>query len=69
MRLFWIAIVVLAALLPVAPIVVCAILVTIALLAPDAASRPWRLDDLQSDAQPVALLALSPFRAPPSRFV
>ncbi len=69
MRIFWIAIVVLAALLPVAPIVVCAILVTIALVAPDAGSRSWRFEDLQSDAQPVALLSLSRFRAPPAQFV
>ncbi len=69
MRIFWIAIVVLAALLPVAPIGVCAILVTIALVAPDAASRSWRIEDLQSDAQPVALQSLSHFRAPPAQFV
>ena len=70
MRLFTIAIVVLAAaLLPIAPILVCAILISTSLIAPDASSRPRHIDDLTSDAQPVALLALSLFRAPPAPLV
>ena len=68
MRLFWTAIVVLAALLPIAPIVVCAILVAICLFAPAAVSQLPLIAD-PSDAQPVALLALSLFRAPPAQLV
>jgi hypothetical protein len=67
MRLFWIAIVVLAALLPMAPMILCAILIAVGLLSPDAFSRPPFFEDILSDAQPVALLALSHFRAPPAR--
>ncbi len=67
MRLFWIAIVLFAALLPVATIVVCAFFVVLGLMVSDATSRPHRAADLGSDAQPVALLALSRFRAPPVR--
>ncbi len=70
MRLFAIVIVVLAAaLLPIAPILVCAILISISLVAPDASSGQRCIDDLTSDAQPVALLALSHFRAHPAQLV
>lgn len=68
MRLFWIAIVLLAALLPLAPILVCAIFIAADLI-PDATSLSRRFDDELSDAQPVALLALSHFRAPPAQLV
>jgi hypothetical protein len=68
--MFAIAIVMLAAaLLPIAPILVCAILISISLIAPDASSHPRCIDDFTSDAQPVALLALSLFRAPPAQLV
>jgi hypothetical protein len=66
MRLFWIAIAVLAALLPFAPTIVCAILIAVSFLSPYASSRPECFEDILSDAQPVALLALSHFRAPPA---
>ena len=69
MRLWWIAIVVLAALLPIAPIVVCAILVAPLLFAPDASARPVRIDDSAPHAQRLALLAVSLLRAPPARLV
>ena len=68
MRLFWLAVVLLAAFLPLAPILVCAILIA-ADLVPDATSRLHRFGDELSDAQPVALLALSHFRAPPAQLV
>ncbi|HEU4888570.1 MAG TPA: hypothetical protein VFV49_11830 [Thermoanaerobaculia bacterium] len=67
MRLFLIGVIVLAAMLPLAPMVLCAIVVAIGLLAPYPASRPRFFEDVVSDAQPVALLALSLFRAPPAR--
>lgn len=67
MRLLWIGIIIFAALLPVATIVVCAFFVALDLIVSDAASRPHRAADFASDAQSVALLALSRFRAPPVR--
>lgn len=68
MRLVWIAVVLLAALLPLGPILVCAIFIAADLI-PDATSGLRRFDDELSGAQPVALLALSHFRAPPAQLV
>jgi hypothetical protein len=66
MRLLWVGLLVLAALLPIAPILIGAVLAA-CLIWPDASSRPRHFADVLSDAQPVALLALSLFRAPPAR--
>lgn len=66
MRLFWIGLLVLAALLPIAPILIGVVLAA-GLIWPDASSRPRSFTEVLSDAQPVALLALSHFRAPPAR--
>jgi hypothetical protein len=66
MRLFRIGLLVLAALLPIAPILIGVVLAA-GLIWPAASScRRW-IEDTVSDAQPVALVALSHFRAPPAR--
>lgn len=68
MTRFWIAIVVLAALLPMAPIVLCAFaLIAIGVVLFAATTQLESIEDRPRDVQPVALLALSLFRAPPAR--
>ncbi len=64
-RFIFIAAILLAAMIPAAPIVICAVLVTLALFAVDAGVIARRVV-VRSDVQPVSLLALARFRAPPS---
>lgn len=60
------AVILLAAFTPLAPIVVCAVLLAVVLFAPWPAFLPLRLETAGRDEQPVALLALVSFRAPPA---
>jgi hypothetical protein len=63
---FWVAIVLMAALVPFVPAAIFAVVLTLAVFTADLPVQPLQRAVVVRDAQPLSLLAVTRFRGPPS---
>ena len=62
----WIAIALMAALVPFAPAAICAVVLTLSVFTADLLVQPLQRAVVVCDAQPLSLLVVTLFRGPPS---
>ena len=64
--IFWLAIALMASLVPFAPAAICAVVLTLCIFTADLPVQPLQRAVVVRDAQPLSLLAVTLFRGPPS---